>query len=120
MAERVRFELTVRVTPDNGFRDRRIRPLCHLSLQQLYYFKYIQKKERCCVAAFFTASRPTSPLSVKQKNLQKGFIDRFIKMECLRRQDLIKPTNEYSGITHAKSRDIKNKFTIRTAPKVHR
>ena len=32
MAERVRFELTTRVTPGNGFRDRRIRPLCHLSL----------------------------------------------------------------------------------------
>ena len=31
MAERLGFEPRIRVTPDNGFRDRRIRPLCHLS-----------------------------------------------------------------------------------------
>ncbi len=29
----------------NGFRDRRIRPLCHLSLQQSYYLKYFPEKE---------------------------------------------------------------------------
>ena len=31
MAERVRFEATVEVAPYNGFRDRRLRPLSHLS-----------------------------------------------------------------------------------------
>ena len=54
MAERVRFELTTQVTPGNGFRDRRIRPLCHLSYPKLT-IKYqitiqiITEKERCCV-----------------------------------------------------------------------
>lgn len=31
MAERERFELSRRNKPPNGFRDRRIQPLCHLS-----------------------------------------------------------------------------------------
>src|SRR3954451_14602049 len=30
-AEGERFELSIRLTTDNGFRDRRIRPLCHPS-----------------------------------------------------------------------------------------
>ncbi len=38
MAERERFELSTRVTPGNGFRDRRIRPLCHLSKKLLCNF----------------------------------------------------------------------------------
>ena len=54
----------------NGFQDRRIRPLCHLSLLQTYYqirnllFKYIQIKERCCVDACSIASTHLSTTTV--------------------------------------------------------
>ncbi len=37
LAERVRFELTVRTEPHSGFQDRRLKPLGHLSLERFYY-----------------------------------------------------------------------------------
>ena len=34
LVERVRFELTIPLSRDNGFQDRRIQPLCHLSISK--------------------------------------------------------------------------------------
>lgn len=38
MEERVGFEPTIPIPRDNGFQDRRIRPLCHLSKTYTSYF----------------------------------------------------------------------------------
>ena len=47
MAERVGFEPTVPMNRDNGFQDRRVQPLCHLSARE-FKKRTLKKQDALC------------------------------------------------------------------------
>src|SRR5689334_11189004 len=72
MAERSGFEPEDPVTQVNCLAGNCIQPLCHLSLPKHYYLKYVQIRERCCVAAIFHRFvPPLRTIAILFKYIQK-------------------------------------------------